>query len=49
MHQHEEEFSPRGWRDYVVKQINEELGLNIKRPHLFWMMINDRAFFVSSE
>jgi uncharacterized protein YecE (DUF72 family) len=32
MHQHEEEFSPR-LADYVVKQLNKALGLNIKRPY----------------
>ena len=32
MHQHEEEFSPR-LADYVVRQINKELNLNIKRPY----------------
>jgi hypothetical protein len=31
MHQHEEKFSPL-LADYVVKQLNDELGLHLKRP-----------------
>lgn len=31
MHQHEEEFSPK-LADYVVEQLNKQLGTNLKRP-----------------
>jgi len=32
MHQHDERYSPE-LADYVVKELNKELGLNIMRPH----------------